>query len=170
MFVLSLLSDSCLRPKYSLPLLLQQTTTHLDTSKPSCPKSSQLKTLQRIGFILENFLFNLCGYLLVNPPPHTSSFLPLFLLLLLVSVDLASLLPKAGVAGGSMDSDLGAIVDGPSAEDLAQSLVFTNSHHNGRTATHSYAHATANSYAHAASAGTTYAHAALVQTATHTHT
>uniref|UniRef100_A0A3Q3XGZ8 Uncharacterized protein n=1 Tax=Mola mola TaxID=94237 RepID=A0A3Q3XGZ8_MOLML len=31
------------------------------------------------------------------------------------------------------------------------SLVFTNSHHNGRTATHSYAHATANSYAHAAS-------------------
>ncbi|XP_074526178.1 ubiquitin-associated protein 2-like isoform X2 [Halichoeres trimaculatus] len=75
------------------------------------------------------------------------------------NVDLASLLPKAGV--GSMDSDLGAIVDGPSAEDLGQSLVFTNSHHNGRTATHSYAHATANSYAHAASAGTTYAHAAL---------
>lgn len=62
-----------------------------------------------------------------------------------------------------MDSDLGAIVDGPSAEDLGQSLVFTNSHHNGRTATHSYAHATANSYAHAASGGTTYAHAALVQ-------
>ncbi|XP_041793003.1 ubiquitin-associated protein 2-like isoform X1 [Chelmon rostratus] len=78
------------------------------------------------------------------------------------NVDLASLLPKAGVAvGGSMDSDLGAIVDGPSAEDLGPSLVFTNSHHNGRTATHSYAHATANSYAHAASAGTTYAHAAL---------
>ncbi|XP_044053581.1 ubiquitin-associated protein 2-like isoform X2 [Siniperca chuatsi] len=78
------------------------------------------------------------------------------------NVDLASLLPKAGVAVGvSMDSDLGAIVDGPSAEDLGQSLVFTNSHHNGRTATHSYAHATANSYAHAASAGTTYAHAAL---------
>ncbi|XP_040898101.1 ubiquitin-associated protein 2-like isoform X2 [Toxotes jaculatrix] len=78
------------------------------------------------------------------------------------NVDLASLLPKAGVAvGGSMDSDLGAIVDGPSAEDLGQSLVFTNSHHNGRTATHSYAHATANSYAHAASASTTYAHAAL---------
>ncbi|XP_070689253.1 ubiquitin-associated protein 2-like isoform X2 [Pempheris klunzingeri] len=78
------------------------------------------------------------------------------------NVDLAGLLPKAGVAvGGSMDSDLGAIVDGPSAEDLGQSLVFTNSHHNGRTATHSYAHATANSYAHAASAGTTYAHAAL---------
>lgn len=68
-----------------------------------------------------------------------------------------------------MDSDLGAIVDGPSAEDLGPSLVFTNSHHNGRTATHSYAHATANSYAHAASAGTTYAHAALVQTTTHTH-
>ncbi|CAJ1068426.1 ubiquitin-associated protein 2-like isoform X3 [Xyrichtys novacula] len=75
------------------------------------------------------------------------------------NVDLAGLLPKAGVT--SMDSDLGAIVDGPSAEDLGQSLVFTNSHHNGRTATHSYAHATANSYAHAASAGTTYAHAAL---------
>lgn len=63
-----------------------------------------------------------------------------------------------------MDSDLGAIVDGPSAEDLGPSLVFTNSHHNGRTATHSYAHATANSYAHAASASTTYAHAALVYT------
>ncbi|XP_038558861.1 ubiquitin-associated protein 2-like isoform X1 [Micropterus salmoides] len=78
------------------------------------------------------------------------------------NVDLASLLPKAGVTvGGSMDADLGAIVDGPSAEDLGQSLVFTNSHHNGRTATHSYAHATANSYAHAASAGTTYAHASL---------
>lgn len=61
-----------------------------------------------------------------------------------------------------MDSDLGTIVDGPLAEDLGQSLVFTNSHHNGRTATHSYAHATANSYAHAASASTTYAHAALV--------
>ncbi|TMS03927.1 Ubiquitin-associated protein 2 [Larimichthys crocea] len=77
-------------------------------------------------------------------------------------VDLTGLLPKAGVGvPGSMDSDLGAIVDGPSAEDLGQSLVFTNSHHNGRTATHSYAHATANSYAHAASAGTTYAHAAL---------
>ncbi|XP_041643236.1 ubiquitin-associated protein 2-like isoform X2 [Cheilinus undulatus] len=75
------------------------------------------------------------------------------------NVDLATLLPKAGMS--SMDSDLGAIVDGPSAEDLGQSLVFTNSHHNGRTATHSYAHATANSYAHAASAGTTYAHAAL---------
>ncbi|XP_069555491.1 ubiquitin-associated protein 2-like isoform X2 [Brachyistius frenatus] len=78
------------------------------------------------------------------------------------NVDLASLLPVA--VGGSMDSDLGAIVDGPSAEDLGQSLVFTNSHHNGRTATHSYAHATANSYAHAASASTTYAHAALVFT------
>ncbi|XP_038151440.1 ubiquitin-associated protein 2-like [Cyprinodon tularosa] len=78
------------------------------------------------------------------------------------NVDLASILPKTGVSvGGSVDSDLGAIVDGPSAEDLGQSLVFTNSHHNGRTATHSYAHATANSYAHAASASTTYAHAAL---------
>ncbi|XP_060927209.1 ubiquitin-associated protein 2-like isoform X2 [Limanda limanda] len=76
------------------------------------------------------------------------------------NMDLASLLSKAGVAvGASMDSDLGAIVDGPSAEDLGQSLVFTNSQHNGRTATHSYAHATANSYAAAAS--TTYAHAAL---------
>lgn len=88
-------------------------------------------------------------------------------LLCLCSVDLAGLLPKTV---GGMDSDLGAIVDGPSAEDLGQSLVFTNSHHNGRTATHSYAHATANSYAHAASASTTYAHAALVRTATHTHT
>ncbi|XP_075954900.1 ubiquitin-associated protein 2-like isoform X1 [Anarhichas minor] len=76
--------------------------------------------------------------------------------------DMASLLPKTGGAvGGSMEADLGAIVDGPSAEHLGQSLVFTNSHHNGRTATHSYAHATANSYAHAASASTTYAHAAL---------
>ncbi|XP_054466887.1 ubiquitin-associated protein 2-like isoform X2 [Anoplopoma fimbria] len=78
------------------------------------------------------------------------------------NVDLSSILPKSGVAvGGSMESDLGAIVDGPSAEHLGQGLVFTNSHHNGRTATHSYAHATANSYAHAASASTTYAHAAL---------
>ncbi|XP_037114556.1 ubiquitin-associated protein 2-like isoform X3 [Syngnathus acus] len=63
------------------------------------------------------------------------------------NVDLTGLLPKTGV---SLESDL---VDGPSAEDLGQSLVFTNSHHNGRTATHSYAHA--------ASASTTYAHAAL---------
>ncbi|XP_019722657.1 ubiquitin-associated protein 2-like isoform X1 [Hippocampus comes] len=63
------------------------------------------------------------------------------------NVDLTGLLPKPGV---SVESDL---VDGPSAEDLGQSLVFTNSHHNGRTATHSYAHA--------ASASTTYAHAAL---------
>ncbi|XP_028312875.1 ubiquitin-associated protein 2-like isoform X2 [Gouania willdenowi] len=78
------------------------------------------------------------------------------------SVDLAGLLPKVGaVVGGTVDSDLGAIVDSPLAEDLGQSLVFTNSHHNGRTATHSYAHATANSYAHAASANPTYAHAAL---------
>ncbi|CAK6966452.1 ubiquitin-associated protein 2-like isoform X1 [Scomber scombrus] len=78
------------------------------------------------------------------------------------NVDLATLLPKAGGAvGGSVESDLGVMVDGPSAEDLGQSLVFTNSHHNGRTATHSYAHATANTYAHAASASTTYAHAAL---------
>lgn len=80
------------------------------------------------------------------------------------SVDLAGL--KAGMGGGdSLDSDFGTMVDGPSAEDLGQSLVFTNSHHNGRTATHSYAHATANSYAHAASGGggATYAHAALVR-------
>lgn len=84
------------------------------------------------------------------------------------SVDLSSLLPKAGVAvGGSVDSDLGVIADTPSAEGLGQSLVFTNSHHNGRTATHSYAHAAANSYAHAAAASTTYAHAALV--CAHTH-
>lgn len=70
-------------------------------------------------------------------------------------------------SGISMDSDIEAVVDGPSAEHLGQSLVFTNSHHNGRTATHSYAHATANSYAHAASASTHYAHAALVKTPTH---
>ncbi|XP_077571446.1 ubiquitin-associated protein 2-like isoform X2 [Stigmatopora nigra] len=63
------------------------------------------------------------------------------------NVDLTGLLPKPGV---SVESDL---VDGPSAEDLGQSLVFTNSHHNGRTATHSYAHA--------ASGSATYAHAAL---------
>ncbi|KAM8886666.1 ubiquitin-associated protein 2-like isoform 1-T1 [Spinachia spinachia] len=70
--------------------------------------------------------------------------------------------PNVDVASGiSMDSDMEAVVDGPSAEHLGQSLVFTNSHHNGRTATHSYAHATANSYAHAASASTHYAHAAL---------
>lgn len=84
-------------------------------------------------------------------------------------MDLAGLLPKAGVAAGSMDSELGAVVDGPSAESLGQSLVFTNSHHNGRPAMQSYAHATANSYAHVASANTTYAHAALVQTP-HIHT
>ncbi|XP_026199675.1 ubiquitin-associated protein 2-like isoform X2 [Anabas testudineus] len=78
------------------------------------------------------------------------------------NVDLSTILPKAGVGGGvPLDSELGAIVDSPSAEDLGQSLVFTNSHHNGRTATHSYAHATANSYAHAAAASTTCAHPAL---------
>ncbi|KAF7669880.1 hypothetical protein LDENG_00100650 [Lucifuga dentata] len=78
------------------------------------------------------------------------------------NVDLSSLLPKAGMAvEESVESDLGGIVGGPSAEDLGQSLVFTNSHHNGRTATQTYAHATANSYAHAASASPTYAHAAL---------
>ncbi|CAL9707943.1 unnamed protein product [Knipowitschia caucasica] len=83
------------------------------------------------------------------------------------NVDLSQLLPKPGAS--AVDSDLGAIVDCPSAEELGQSLVFTNSHHNGRTATQSYAHATANSYAHAASgnssyaatAGSSYAHAAL---------
>lgn len=70
-------------------------------------------------------------------------------------------MPKAG---DSLDSDFGTMADGPLPEDLGQSLVFTNSHHNGRIATHSYAHATANSYAHAASSGgsATYAHAALV--------
>lgn len=77
-------------------------------------------------------------------------------------MDVTTLLPKAGV-GASVDSDLGVIVDGPSAEDLGQSLVFTNSHHNGHTATHSYAHATANSYAHAAAASATCAHPSLVQ-------
>ncbi|KAM8866202.1 ubiquitin-associated protein 2-like isoform 2-T3 [Synchiropus picturatus] len=75
------------------------------------------------------------------------------------NVELGGTLPKPAV--GSVDNVLSSIVDGPSAEDLGQSLVFTNSHHNGRTATHSYAHATANSYAHAASASTTYANAAL---------
>lgn len=70
--------------------------------------------------------------------------------------------------GSPSGSELGLIVDGPSADDLGQSLVFTNSHRNGHMPTHSYAHATANSYAHAASGGTTYAHAALVQIATHT--
>ncbi|XP_056131056.1 ubiquitin-associated protein 2-like isoform X2 [Lampris incognitus] len=78
------------------------------------------------------------------------------------NVDLSSLLPKVGgLAGASVDTDLGAIGENPSAEGLGQSLVFTNSHHNGRTATHSYAHAAANSYAHAASASTTYAPSAL---------
>ncbi|KAK2902058.1 ubiquitin-associated protein 2-like isoform X2 [Channa argus] len=78
------------------------------------------------------------------------------------NVDLSTLLPKAGVSVGlSVDSNLGAIVDGPSAEDLGQSLVFTNSHHNGHTGTHSYAHATANSYAHAAAANATCAHPGL---------
>lgn len=72
--------------------------------------------------------------------------------------------------GDSLDSDFGTMVDGTLSEDLGQSLVFTNSHHNGRVATHSYAHATANSYAHAASSGggggnATYAHAALVHSA-----
>ena len=79
------------------------------------------------------------------------------------SVDLSSLMAKTGVAGASVESDLGAMVDAP-VDGLGQSLVFTNSHHNGRTATHSYAHAAANSssYAHAASANTSYAHASLV--------
>ncbi|XP_061673623.1 ubiquitin-associated protein 2-like isoform X2 [Syngnathoides biaculeatus] len=63
------------------------------------------------------------------------------------NMDLTGLLPNSGM---SVESEL---VDGPSAEDLGQSLVFTNSYHNGRTATHSYAHA--------ASGSTTYAHAAL---------
>lgn len=105
------------------------------------------------------------SFLLPNLSTFTlhSTFCVLSCFLLVPSVDLAGILPKAGVGvGSSVDSDLGAIVDGPSAEDLGQSLVFTNSHHNGRTATHSYAHATANSYAHAASGSTTYAHAALV--------
>ncbi|XP_030229592.1 ubiquitin-associated protein 2 isoform X2 [Gadus morhua] len=77
-------------------------------------------------------------------------------------VDLSSLMAKTGVAGASVESDLGAMVDAP-VDGLGQSLVFTNSHHNGRTATHSYAHAAANSssYAHAASANTSYAHASL---------
>ncbi|XP_072290057.1 ubiquitin-associated protein 2-like isoform X2 [Eucyclogobius newberryi] len=96
----------------------------------------------------------------------TASSVPVNHYLSLLSVDLGQLRPKTGAAG--VDSDLGAIVDGPSAEELGQSLVFTNSHHNGRTATQSYAHATANSYAHAASgnsyaatAASSYAHATL---------
>lgn len=153
LFLFFCFSCSCLRPRFLLPLLLQQTTFHQDTSKSF--------EVQSTGFILDNFLIILL--LLYLSPSQTSLRFP--------SVDLASLLPKAGVdVGGSMDSDLGVIVDGPSAEDLGQSLVFTNSHHNGRTATHSYAHATANSYAHAASGGTTYAHSALVLFAPHTHT
>lgn len=157
------LYHSCLRPKCSLPLLLQLTTSHLDTSKSSCSKSN-LKRLYKTGFKNPNLLN---AHLLKTNLSSTFCSLVLYLL----SVDLASILPKTGVTvGGSVDSDLGAIVDGPSAEDLGQSLVFTNSHHNGRTATHSYAHATANSYAHAASASTTYAHAALVFLTTHTHT
>ena len=81
-------------------------------------------------------------------------------------VDLSSLMAKTGVAGASVESDLGAMADAP-VDGLGQSLVFTNSHHNGRTATHSYAHAAANSssYAHAASANTSYAHASLVSRA-----
>lgn len=105
------------------------------------------------------------SFLLPNLSTSTlhSTFCVLSCFLHVPSVDLAGILPKAGVGvGSSVDSDLGAIVDGPAPEDLGQSLVFTNSHHNGRTATHSYAHATANSYAHAASGSTTYAHAALV--------
>ncbi|KAG7276723.1 hypothetical protein CRUP_006902 [Coryphaenoides rupestris] len=82
------------------------------------------------------------------------------------NVDLSSLMGKAAVPGVSMEADLaGALGEAP-ADGLGQSLVFTNSHHNGRTATHSYAHAAGNSssggsYAHAASANTSYAHAAL---------
>ncbi|KAK6312884.1 hypothetical protein J4Q44_G00162310 [Coregonus suidteri] len=71
------------------------------------------------------------------------------------NVDLGSLLPKTGgVELGGMEP--------PAAEGVGgQSLVFTNSHHNGtRTTTHSYASAAANSYASAAS-GTSYAHGAL---------
>lgn len=122
------------------------------------------------GPIFENVFNLICTVVLslLNVLPNPPVFTPTTFFLFLLLSDLTGVLPKAGVA--SMDSDLGAIVDGPSAEDLGQSLVFTNSHHNGRTATHSYAHATANTYAHAASAGTTYAHAALVQTATRAST
>lgn len=77
-------------------------------------------------------------------------------------MDLSGLLPKAE---GLVDSDLVGLVDPSCTDGLGQSLVFTNSHHNGRTATQSYAHAAANSYAHAASASTTYSHAALVRDA-----
>lgn len=65
----------------------------------------------------------------------------------LCSVDLGLLLPKTG----GVEAELGGM-EPPAAEGLGgQSLVFTNSHHNGtRTATHSYASAAANSYAPAA--------------------
>ncbi|KAM9465184.1 ubiquitin-associated protein 2-like isoform 1-T2 [Salvelinus alpinus] len=60
------------------------------------------------------------------------------------NVDLGLLLPKTG----GVEAELGGM-EPPAAEGLGgQSLVFTNSHHNGtRTATHSYASAAANSYA-----------------------
>ncbi|XP_045558945.1 ubiquitin-associated protein 2 isoform X5 [Salmo salar] len=63
------------------------------------------------------------------------------------NVDLGLLLPKTG----GVEAELGGM-EPPAAEGLGgQSLVFTNSHHNGtRTATHSYASAAANSYAPAA--------------------
>lgn len=62
-------------------------------------------------------------------------------------MDLGLLLPKTG----GVEAELGGM-EPPAAEGLGgQSLVFTNSHHNGtRTATHSYASAAANSYAPAA--------------------
>ncbi|XP_062310196.1 ubiquitin-associated protein 2-like isoform X1 [Osmerus eperlanus] len=71
-------------------------------------------------------------------------------------VDVSSL---AKPGPGGVEAELVGL-DAPS-EGLGQSMVFTNSHHNGRPATHSYAHAASNSYAHAASASSTYAHAAL---------
>ncbi|XP_055774986.1 ubiquitin-associated protein 2-like isoform X2 [Salvelinus fontinalis] len=65
------------------------------------------------------------------------------------NVDMGSLLPKTG----DVEADLGGM-EPPAAVCVGgQSLVFTNSHHNGaRTATHSYA---------SAASGTSYTHCAL---------
>uniref|UniRef100_A0A4W5KPP9 Ubiquitin associated protein 2b n=1 Tax=Hucho hucho TaxID=62062 RepID=A0A4W5KPP9_9TELE len=74
------------------------------------------------------------------------------------NVDLGLLLPKTG----GVEAELGGM-EPPAAEGLGgQSLVFTNSHHNGtRTATHSYASAATHSYASAAA--NSYATAALMR-------
>lgn len=157
--VFSVPFHSCLRPKYLLPLLPQQTTFQQETSKSTCFQAHYSFEAWKLWTNKTMILFNLHSF--YSPILHP----------LALSVDSTTLLPKAVVGvGSSLDSDLGMIVDGPSAEDLGQSLVFTNSHRNGHTTTHSYAHATANSYAHAASGSTTYAHAALVRLLIHTRT